>query len=189
VASMILGMGVPTMPAYVLVALVAVPVLIKMNVALLSAHMFCFMFAIFSCLTPPIAVSSIPAAAIAGSSYLRTALESTKVGLVGFLIPYLIVFAPEIMLIDSSPGQVIISVVCSVAAILALGAAIVGYCYHSLGLWERLAFGLAAAFLLGTVIADNNLVSIVVLVLYLALTFWQRFRVKRLYSSAPAEAL
>jgi TRAP-type uncharacterized transport system fused permease subunit len=189
VASMILGMGVPTLPAYVLVALVACPVLVKMNVSLLSAHMFCFIFAIFSCLTPPIAISSIPAAGIAGSSYLRTAFESTKVGLVGFLVPYLIVFAPELMLVKSPPLQILISVVSSVAAILALGSAIVGYCYHRLRVSERLVFALAAAFLFGTVVSDNNLASIGVLTLYLALGFWQRSRAKRLVAAASGEVV
>ncbi|MBW1803265.1 MAG: TRAP transporter fused permease subunit [Deltaproteobacteria bacterium] len=189
VASMILGMGVPTMPAYVLVALVACPVLVKMNVTLLSAHMFCFIFAIFSCLTPPIAISAIPAAGIAKSSYLRTALESTKVGLVGFLVPYLIVFAPELMFEHSSFFQILITVISSVAAIMALGSAIVGYCYHELGILERLIFGVAAAFLFGTVVADNNLVSFVALALYIALVLWQRSKMKADARSAPAEAV
>ncbi|MFH1490263.1 MAG: TRAP transporter fused permease subunit [Pseudomonadota bacterium] len=177
-ASIVLGMGVPTLPAYVLVALVSVPVLVKMNVILLSAHMFCFIFACFSCLTPPIAISAIPAAGIAGASYLRTAFESTKVGLVGFIVPYLIVFAPELMFEHPSFLQVLISVASSVAAILALGAAMVGYFYHELGILERIVFGIAAGFLFGTVVADNNLISIFALAVFIALVFRQRSRAK-----------
>jgi TRAP transporter 4TM/12TM fusion protein len=185
-ASVVLGMGVPTLPAYVLVALVSVPVLVKMNVIVLSAHMFCFIFACFSCLTPPIAISAIPAAGIAGASYLRTAFESTKVGLVGFIVPYLIVFAPELMFEHPSFLQVLISVVSSVAAILALGAAIVGYFYHDLGILERLLFAMAACFLFGTVVADNNLISIFALVVFIVLVFRQRFRAK---GERPVEAM
>jgi TRAP transporter 4TM/12TM fusion protein len=179
-ASIVLGMGVPTMPAYVLVALVACPVLVKMNVTLLSAHMFCFIFACFSCLTPPIAISAIPAAGIAKASYMRTALESTKVGLIGFLIPYLLIFAPELMLEDWSSIQLLISVISSVAAIFALGAVIAGYTYHYLNGFERLLFGIAAAFLLGTEIRDNNILSFIALGFYVAIVLWQRVRAKRM---------
>jgi TRAP transporter 4TM/12TM fusion protein len=178
IASIILGMGVPTMPAYVLVALVACPVLVKMGVPLLSAHMFCFFFAVFSCLTPPIAISAVPAAGIAKASYLATAFEATKVGLVGFLVPYLLVFAPELMFQHPSYIQVLISLASSIAAILALGATIVGFCYHKLGLLERLASGIAAAFLFGTIMANNNWVSMVALASYITLVFWQRSKAK-----------
>jgi len=77
-----------------------------------------------------------------------------------------------------SPLQIFVSVVSSVAAILALGAAIVGYFYHDLSILERSLFALAACFLFGTVVADNNLISLVALVAYAALLFRQRSLVK-----------
>jgi len=93
------------------------------------------------------------------------------------------------MLIESSPGQIIISVVCSVAAIMALGSAIVGYCYHHLGILDRLIFGIAAAFLFATVIADNNAISLLAMVFYIAVVFWQRSRAKTDVRSARVEAV
>lgn len=86
-ACIVLGMGVPTLAAYLLVSLVGAPVLIDLGVQPFAAHMFVFIFACFSCLTPPIAISAIPAAGIAESSYLRTAMESSKVVIVGFITP------------------------------------------------------------------------------------------------------
>jgi len=179
VASMVIGMGVPTMPAYVLVSLVATPVLIKMNVQLLSAHMFCFIFAVFSSLTPPIAISSIPAASIASASYMRTALESTKVGVVGFLIPYLLIFAPELMLQDTTYLRLALPLICSVAAILALGSAIVGYLFKRLTVFTRIAFGIAAALVFGTIVVDQNLLSVIALACVLLMFLWQRYRAKK----------
>jgi len=100
----LLGMGVPTIAAYLMTALVGVPTLVTLGVPLFSAHMFVFVFAVFSCITPPIATAAIPAAGLAGASYLRTAFEASKVGCVGFVIPFFCVFAPEIMIGQSSAG-------------------------------------------------------------------------------------
>ncbi len=150
-ACMILGMGAPTLAAYVLVSLVGAPVLVNMGVAPLSAHMFVFIFAVFACLTPPIAVSAIPAAGIAKSNYMKTALESSKAGIIGFLVPYMVVFAPELMLGDVSAFQIVLSVIASLFAILSLTAAVVGYGFERLHIAERVIIFLIAATLFGYV--------------------------------------
>lgn len=184
VASIILGMGVPTLPAYVLVALVAAPVLVKMNVTLLSAHMFCFIFAIFSCLTPPIAVSSIPAAGLAQSSYLRTAFESTKVGIIGFMVPYLVVFAPELMLEHASNVQIVLSTGASVMAILSFGRAIVGYGSRDLRVYERCTYGLVSGLLLAYVVTKNIPFLLLGLILMIAFILLERVGAKAVPNQA-----
>ncbi len=100
----ILGMGVPTIAAYMMVAMVGVPSLVNLGVPIFSAHMFVFTFAVFSCITPPVATAAIPAAGLAETSYMRTAVEASKVGCVGFIIPFFCVFAPELMLGQSGAG-------------------------------------------------------------------------------------
>jgi TRAP-type uncharacterized transport system fused permease subunit len=174
VASIILGMGVPILPAYALVALVAAPVLVKMGVFVLSAHMFCFIFAIFSCLTPPIAVASIPASSIAGSNYLRTALESTKVGFVGFLVPYLVIFAPELMLEQSSPTQISLTVLSSILAIIAFGRFLVGFGSRDLKGYERLLYAAIAALLFGYVVLKLLPLFFTGILLIILLLFWEK---------------
>ncbi len=102
----LLGMGVPTLAAYLMVAMVGVPTLANLGVSTFAAHMFVFVFAAFSAITPPIATAAIPAAGIAETDYMKTAVESAKVGCVGFLIPFLAVFSPELMFGQTDAGFV-----------------------------------------------------------------------------------
>ncbi len=96
--SLILGCGVPTTAAYFLVAIVAVPVLVKMGVLDISAHFFAFYFAIISALTPPVALAALAAAGIAEANYWKTAINSFKLAIAGFILPFLIVYNPALIL-------------------------------------------------------------------------------------------
>ncbi len=100
--SIILGCGVPTSAAYSLVAIVVVPMIIKMGVAPLSAHFFAFYFAVISALTPPVALAALAGAGIAGASYFKTSLSAAKLAVSGFIIPFLVVFNPALVLRPSS---------------------------------------------------------------------------------------
>lgn len=97
-ACIILGMEVPTSAAYILVSFIAAPILIDAGVNLYAAHFFAFYFAVFSVVTPPVAPAAAYGAALAKASYFRTALESSKLCVAGFLVPYLCVFFPPILL-------------------------------------------------------------------------------------------
>jgi len=143
VVIIILGMGVPTVAAYLMVVMVGVPVLVKLGVAAFSAHMFVFIYAAFACLTPPIAVSAIPAAAIAETSYMRTALEAAKVGVVAFVIPFLVVFAPEILIGQPAAGFFATggALLVSALSIWFLGVSTTGYCLGDIGWPERILSG------------------------------------------------
>ena len=98
VACIILGMEVPTSAAYILVSFIAAPILIDAGVNLYAAHFFAFYFAVFSVVTPPVAPAAAYGAALAGGNYFRTGLESSKLCIAGFLVPYLCVFFPPILL-------------------------------------------------------------------------------------------
>lgn len=101
IMSIILGMGVPGVAAYVIVQAVAVPVLIKVGIAPLPAHMFCLIYACLSNITPPVAISCYVASGIAGSNQLKTGLLAVRLGLIGFLIPFFFLGNP-ILLIGAS---------------------------------------------------------------------------------------
>ncbi|MGI5963564.1 MAG: TRAP transporter permease [Lawsonibacter sp.] len=103
VMSTILGMGVPGVAAYVIVQAVAVPVLLKVGVLDLSAHMFCLIYACLSNITPPVAMSSYVAAGIAGGNQTKTGLLSVRLGLIGFLIPFFFLDNP-VLLIGADPA-------------------------------------------------------------------------------------
>jgi len=98
ISSIFVGMGVPTPAAYMLVAIGAAPALVKMGVPLLQAHLFPMIFAVFSHLTPPIAIGALVASQLAGSEYWPTSWEALKAASTAFLLPYFIIYAPVIIL-------------------------------------------------------------------------------------------
>ncbi len=97
VVSLILGMGLPTPVAYIIVALALVPFMQQIGVAPLQAHFFVFYFAVFSTLTPPVAVSVLAAGKLAGATFLGTAADSMRIAATTFIIPFAFVFSPELM--------------------------------------------------------------------------------------------
>lgn len=98
IMSVILGMGVPGVAAYVIVASVSVPILINMGVIPIVAHMFCLIYACLSNITPPVAISSYVAAGISGSNEFKTSLEAVKIGITGFIFPYFFLLNPELLI-------------------------------------------------------------------------------------------
>lgn len=100
--SILLGCGVPTTAAYTLVAITVVPSLVQMGVSDISAHFFCFYFAVISALTPPVALAALAAAGIAKANYWKTGINAFKLAIAGFIIPYLIVYNPVLILRPAS---------------------------------------------------------------------------------------
>lgn len=98
VSAVILGMGLPTTAAYVLAVSVGGPALIKMGGELLSVHLFVFYFAILACVTPPVALAAYAAASIAKTDPLKTGFEASKLVLAGYIIPYMVIYNPGLML-------------------------------------------------------------------------------------------
>ena len=99
VASIVLGMGLPTLPAYLLIVILVGPVLEQMGVPLLAAHLFVMYFAVFSALTPPVALAAFAAAPIVGAPPTQIGLKALRLSAVGFVIPYVFVFQPELLVI------------------------------------------------------------------------------------------
>ncbi len=126
VVSIVLGCGVPPVAAYALVAIVAVPSIINMGVPPMAAHFFCFYFSIISALTPPVALGALAAAGIAEANYFKTAVQSFKLAISGFIIPYLIVFNPIMNLKVHSTFWAVGSLVAIPLALISMGADIKG---------------------------------------------------------------
>ncbi len=144
---LLLGMGVPTLAAYLLVSMIGIPVLVEMGVMPFAAHMFVFVFACFSCLTPPIAIAALPAAALAESNYLRTAIEASIVGVVGFIIPFLLVNSPELMLGFAPMQATLASSFVAMLAVVSFGMGYCGFARFLLSNFVRtFCFAAAAAF-------------------------------------------
>ena len=144
---LILGMGIPTIPNYIIVSSLVAPVLLKLGVPLLISHMFVFYFGIMADLTPPVALAVFAASAIARSPPLQTGLEAVRVAIAGFVVPFMAVYDPALMLLTDNPFAVAYIVVKALLAIALWGAAATGFLVIPLAPGERL-LAAAAAFLL-----------------------------------------
>ena len=104
VVCLILGMGIPTIPNYIITSAIAAPALLKLGVPLIVSHMFVFYFGIMADLTPPVALAAFAAASIAKASPMRIGWKATHIAIAGFVIPYMAVYDPALMLQPTGPG-------------------------------------------------------------------------------------
>ncbi|MDW8125113.1 MAG: TRAP transporter fused permease subunit [Geminicoccaceae bacterium] len=145
-AGIVLGMGMPTTPAYIVMVALLVPALVKLGVVEPAAHMFAFYFAILSAITPPVALAVYAAAGLARSGLWATGLAAVRIGVAGFIVPFLFVYQPELLLIGE-PARIALAVATAALAVLALAAALAGRLLRSCTVPERLLLGLAAVLL------------------------------------------
>lgn len=178
-ASMILGMGLPSIPAYIITATMAAPALAGFGVPVLVAHMFVFYFGIFANITPPVALASFAGAGIAGGDPMKTGWQSVKLALAGFIVPFMFVYNPNMMMIDVTGADVmaktfafpewhvILSVtITSIVGVLALSSAVEGYLKTHLAVWQRIIIAIGAFCL----IVPETITDIVGVALVLAIT-------------------
>nr|MBP6678266.1 TRAP transporter large permease subunit [Paracoccus sp. (in: a-proteobacteria)] len=152
ITCIILGMGIPTIPNYIITSSIAGPALLELGVPLIVSHMFVFYFGILADLTPPVALACFAAAPIAKESGLKISFEAVKVAAAGFVVPFMAVYTPALMLQDGGPlaqavgywPAVVYIVVKTVIAIGLWGVAVIGWLGRPLAVWERLLAMLAA---------------------------------------------
>ncbi len=125
-AGLILGMGLPTSPAYIILAALASPALIELGLSIIQAHMFIFYFSLISSITPPVAVAAYAAAGIAECDPMQTGFTAMKLGITLYIIPFFFAFNPSIILIGEPVG-IIMAVATSLIGIWALSCALQGW--------------------------------------------------------------
>lgn len=138
IASLILGMGSPTTANYVITSTIAAPAIILMGIPDLAAHLFVFYFGIMADITPPVALAAFAAAGVANGEPLRTGVNSAKLAIAAFIIPYMFVLSPELLMIDTTWYQLIWVIATAIAGMMAIGAGVIGYWYRRLNPVERL---------------------------------------------------
>ncbi len=144
-AGIVLGMGMPTTPAYIIMTALLVPAIIKLGVIAPAAHMFAFYFAVLSAITPPVALAVYAAAGIAKADLWKSGLAAVKIGTAGFVVPFMFVYSPALLMIGDWP-VIAITFVTACCGILLLAAGLHGYLLVAARPWERAL--LAAAGLL-----------------------------------------
>ena len=145
--SIVIGMGLPTTAAYVVLAALGAPALTELGVPLLSAHLFIFYFGCLSNITPPVALAAYAAAGIAGASPLRTGVAAMSIAIGGFVVPFAFVYDP-LLLLAGPPAAVALSLATAAAGAAALAAAIIGHIGAPLPPLARLALAAAGVALL-----------------------------------------
>jgi TRAP transporter 4TM/12TM fusion protein len=132
VTCMILGMGLPSIPAYLITATMAAPALVQLGIPAIAAHMFVFYFAMFANITPPVALASFAAAGISGGDPMKTGIQSVKLSLAGFIVPYMFVYNNVLLLIDTTPLIAIRVAATAIVGVMMIGIATEGYFYGKL---------------------------------------------------------
>ncbi len=146
VAGIILGMGMPTTPAYIVMVSLLVPALIKLGAPVPSAHMFAFYFAILSAITPPVALAVFAAASLAKANLWQAGWAAVRIGAAGFIVPFMFVFEPSLLMIGE--WHVILhSFVTATIGTICLAGGLFGYFFRIAKPWER-GLLLVAAFML-----------------------------------------
>jgi TRAP-type uncharacterized transport system fused permease subunit len=148
---LVLGMGIPTIPNYIITSAIAAPALLKLGVPLIVSHMFVFYFGIMADLTPPVALAAFAAASISKASPMRTGWKATHIAIAGFVIPYMAVYDPALMLQTGSLVATAYVVGKAIVAIALWGGAAVGYLRGNLNPFERIAAFAAASLLVAAV--------------------------------------
>jgi len=161
---LVLGMGIPTIPNYIITSSLAGPALMELGVPLLVSHMFVFYFGIMADLTPPVALACFAAAPIAKSSGLKISLQAIRLAAAGFVIPFMAVYTPSLMLQDGGPmaeawGYPVEVIFIFAKACLGIGlwgVAVVGYFLRPAAWWERLlAFAAGVSLIVALPLTDE----------------------------------
>lgn len=176
----VLGMGIPTIPNYIITSSIAGPALLELGVPLIVSHMFVFYFGILADLTPPVALACFAAAPIAKESGLKISLEAVKVAAAGFVVPFMAVYTPALMLQDGGPLAASIGYPLAVAYIVLKaslsiglwGVAVIGYFNGPMPILHRLIAVTAAFCLVAAMpITDEIGFALVLLFAFLAWKF------------------
>ncbi|MDG5788856.1 TRAP transporter fused permease subunit [Evansella sp. AB-P1] len=164
-ACLIFGMGMPSVSAYILVALLGAPALVDAGASLLSAHMFVFYVSILAAITPPLAINPMVASGIAKCDFWPAAMASVRLGLPAFILPFYFMYRPELLIHDYSVVAILLAVFFAFTALLALSIASEGYLFRHLSPIERVVLVALAILLL----LPNTITSVIGVLLFLPL--------------------
>ena len=142
VTCMILGMGLPSIPSYLITATIAAPALVELGQPVIAAHMFCFYFAMFANLTPPVALASFAAAGLSGGSPMKTGWQSVRLALAGFIVPFMFVYNPQLLLENITLITGIQVVITACTGVVLIAAAVEGYLFGRMNILLRVIAGI-----------------------------------------------
>ncbi len=169
ITAIVLGMGVPTTANYVITSTIAAPALLQMGVPILAAHMFVFYFGIIADVTPPVALAAYAGAGISGGNALKTGVNASKLAIAAFIIPYMFVLSPELLLVYGVDSSLILALVTAIVGMVALSSSLIGYLAAPLLTWQRLILGAGGLMM----IKPGLLTDIIGVAIFAAILFLQ----------------
>lgn len=171
--TIILGCGLPPFASYLTVAMLCAPVLTNLGVPLIPTHFFLYFFATFALMTPPVAIAVLVAAPIAGASYIKASIESVKGGIIAWLLPFLVIWIPGLLLQPQEPLDMVTKIVACLMAVFFLQVSLAGYYLSALVPIERGVSGLSALSLVAFIATGSYMALVLGVTLAVFLTFWQ----------------
>ncbi|MCK5163706.1 MAG: TRAP transporter fused permease subunit [Desulfobacula sp.] len=166
----VMGMGGPSLTAYFIVSMFAAPALVKMGVGFEQAHFFTMYFAVFAFLTPPVAIVALIAAKLAGAPYIKTAIEATKAAIGGFIIPFMFIYCPVLLLQPQALIPAIFGITACIVCLFVLEVAFVGYYFINCNFVERMLATLAGLSLIVYLILQNYILFFTGIIFFVILT-------------------
>ena len=176
VTCMILGMGLPSIPAYLITASMAAPALIKLGIPALAAHLFVFYFAMFANITPPVALASFAAAGLSGGDPMRTGLQSVRLSLAGFIVPYIFVYNTALLLLDTTAFVALRVAITAVIGVTMIGMATEGFALTHMK-WAERIFVFTGALLLITANPVQDMIGLAILIITIFIQYHKRKRI------------
>ena len=147
VAGIVLGMGMPTTPAYIVMVALLVPALVKLGAAVPAAHMFAFYFAILSAITPPVALAVFAAAGLARSDLWETGLSAVRAAAPAYIVPFMFIYEPALLMIGDWP-TIVLAFATACLGVVCLAASLHGWVFGRARMWQRALFLVAALLLI-----------------------------------------
>lgn len=190
IAALILGMGLPTPAAYILVAIFGAPALVELGLPPLAAHMFCFFYAILSSITPPVAMAAYGGAQLAEAGFNETALIALRLGLIAFIVPFIFAFDPALLLIGGT-SKVVLGVITALAGSLLVAVSISGWLYGKASVPIRILAGAGGLMMLvpgWRTDVPGGICLAIVLGIYIKRRLWARVAPKKSETFCSAES-
>jgi len=183
ITSLILGMGAPTTANYVITSTIAAPAIVMLGVPKLAAHLFVFYFGIIADLTPPVALAAYAGAGIAKADPFKTGVVATKLAIGAFIVPYIFVYNPAMVLIGTTPFLLTQNLVTACGGMFGLGVAMIGFCLAPMNWFERIWFAVG-----GLMLIDPGALTDVIGVVMLAVGLAIQYRKARMVKAVSAAA-
>jgi TRAP-type uncharacterized transport system fused permease subunit len=183
VVCIILGMGMPTIGVYVLLATMAAPALIEFGIAPMAAHMFIMYFGMMSMITPPVAIAAFAGATLSGSDPMRTGYAAMRFGWLAFVIPFMFVISPT-LLMRGNPFLIVFNFITALAGTCLVSMAVIGYFLRRLGVLDRIIFAATGLALLSPTTSFKlsivlNALGLAVAILLAGREYFWRYRSQR----------